>query len=196
MLGPTIGPILEGILAQHPGYVYIFVFLLALSTALVVPLTMFFPETCRKNVGDGSIPPQKWNKCYENVRTERAARQRGEQVRYEERDELARTRRLTFPNPFGTILLLLQRECGYALLYSSLLCCSFYATLSLIPTQSGKIYHSNALQIGLCYNPFGVGSLLAAFSRGRLIDANFRRHAKGLGISIEGTRQTDLTIFQ
>ena len=84
---------------------------------------------------------------------------------------------------------------GYALLYSAILCCSFYATLSLIPPQFAKIYHFNELQISLCYVPFGVGSLMAAFSRGRMIDSNFRRHSKRLGISTDANRQTDLTNF-
>jgi hypothetical protein len=36
---------------------------------------------------------------------------------------------------------------------------------------------------------------VAAFSRGRMIDANFRRHAERLGITIEKNRRIDLTGF-
>ncbi|MCJ1306632.1 hypothetical protein MMC25_000275 [Agyrium rufum] len=126
---------------------------------------------------------------------ERNAQKEGKEVPYEKRDELAESRHLRFPNPFGTIMLLLQRECGYALLYSGLPCCSFYAVLSLIPPQFHKIYDFNELQIALCYIPFGVGSLVAAFNRGRMTDSNFRRHAKRLGISTEKNKHTDLTNF-
>jgi hypothetical protein len=92
-------------------------------------------------------------------------------------------------------MLLLQRECGYALLYSSILACSFYAILALIPSQFSSIYNFNELQISLCYIPFGVGALVAAFSRGQMIDANFQRHAKRLGVTVEKNRRTDLTGF-
>lgn len=158
-------------------------------------MALFFPETCRAIVGDGSIPPQRWNRCYTNVQIERQAVKEGKQVPYDKRDELSASRPIQLPNPFGSIVLLLQRECGFALLYSSILCCSFYAVLSLIPSQFQRIYNFNELQISLCYIPFGVGSLIAAFNRGRMLDSNFRRHAKRLGITVEKNRETDLTGF-
>lgn len=114
---------------------------------------------------------------------------------YDKRDELNRVRRTRIPNPFATIMLLLQKECGFALLYSSLMSCSLYATLALIPSQFQRIYHFNELQIALCYIPFGAGSLIAAFSRGRMLDSNFRRHAKRLGIPLQKNIQTDLMNF-
>lgn len=195
MFGSILGPIIGGLLAQYGGWHSIFWFLSALTFVITIPMAIFFPETCRKIVGDGSIPPPNWNRCYTNVVHERNALQQGQEVPYEKRDELARSRHIRFPNPFGTIMLLLQRECGFALLYSALLCCSFYAVLSLIPSQFHKVYHFNELQIALCYIPFGVGSLVAAFSRGRMLDSNFRRHAKRLGISTDKNRHTDLANF-
>ena len=74
-------------------------------------------------------------KCYTNILRELRSLREGKSVRYDLRDELARTRHIRFPNPLGAIVLLLQRECGYALLYSGILCCSFYVTLSLMPSQ-------------------------------------------------------------
>ncbi|RMZ81652.1 hypothetical protein DV737_g2423, partial [Chaetothyriales sp. CBS 132003] len=195
MLAPTIGPIIGGLLAQFAGWRSVFWFLLALSGSIAVPMVFFFPETCRKVVGDGSIPPQTWNRCYTNVVVERAAKKVGNEVPFDKRDESSRARPLWLPNPFATIMLLLQKECGYALLYGSLLACSFYATLSLIPSQFQRIYHFNELQIALCYIPFGVGSLVAAFNRGKMLDSNFKRHAKRLGITIEKNKQTDLSNF-
>ena len=71
MLAPSIGPIIGGLLAQYAGWHSIFWFLLALTSVVAVPMVIFFPETCRKIVGDGSIPPPKWNECYTNVRLQR-----------------------------------------------------------------------------------------------------------------------------
>ena len=195
MFAPTLGPIIGGVLAQYANWHWIFWFLLILAGVVAVPMAIFYPETCRKIVGDGSIPPPKWNKCYTNVLRERKALREGENVPYDKRDELVKTRRVRFPNPLGTIVLLLQRECGYALLYSGILSSTFYVTLALVPSQFATIYHFNELQIALCYIPFGVGSLVAAFNRGKMIDTNFRRHAKRLGIPYEKNRETDLTNF-
>lgn len=182
-------------MAQYAGWHSIFWLLSALTGAVTIPIALFFPETCRKVVGNGSLPPQRWNRCYTNVWYEQRVISRGGEVPYRQRDDLARSRNVKFPNPLGPITLLLQRECGFALLYSSILACSFYATLALIPSQFSRIYDFNELQVSLCYIPFGVGALVAAFSRGRMIDANFHRHAKRLGITIEKNRRTDLTGF-
>ncbi|KAF5232798.1 hypothetical protein FANTH_12809 [Fusarium anthophilum] len=178
MLGPTLGPIAG------------------------VPMAILFPETCREIVGDGSIPPQKWNRCYTNVHMERRLIKEGNDVPHNERDGLGGSRDAYswIPNPFSTITLLLERECGFtllygSLLYGSLLCCSFYATLTLIPSQFHAIYGFNELQIALCFIPFGLGSLVAAFNRGRMLDSNFRRHATRLGITTDKNKQTDLTNF-
>jgi len=119
----------------------------------------------------------------------------GKELRYDKRDELAKNRHVRFPNPFATLVLLLQPKCGYALLVSGIMYSSFYATMALIPSQFGRIYHFNELQVSLCYIPYGAGALIAAFNRGRMIDSNFRRHAKNLGVATEKNRKMDLSNF-
>ena len=193
MVAPTLGPVIGGALAQYADWHWIFWFLLILASLVALPMAFFYPETCRKIVGDGSIPPPRWNKCYTNVLRERRAIREGKDIQYDKRDELAKTRRIRFPNPLATIGLLLQRECGFALLYSGILSTTFYITLALVPSQFARIYQFNELRIALCYIPFGVGSLVAAFNRGKMIDTNFRRHTKRLGISYEKNREIDLT---
>ena len=43
--------------------------------------------------------------------------------------------------------------------------------------------------------PIGVGAVLAAISSGRLVDWNYRRHCKALGIPVVKNRRQDLTDF-
>ena len=92
-----------------------------------------------------NVPQNRWRRFGPSPQLERvlfeclavmegpAIRQR--RAAYEQRDELASTCGVQFRNTFRTIVLLLQREYGYSLLYSAILCCSFCATLSLIPSQ-------------------------------------------------------------
>lgn len=57
VLAPSLGPLLGGILAQYAGWHWIFGLLAIFAVVVFIPMLLFFPETCRKIVGDGSIPP-------------------------------------------------------------------------------------------------------------------------------------------
>ena len=49
--------------------------------------------------------------------------------------------------------------------------------MASIPSELAPVHGSNELQIALCYMPFGAGTTVAAFSRGRIIDSRYRFHA-------------------
>lgn len=193
--GPAIGPIIGGLLGQYLGWHAIFWFLFIVAAVVLVPMAFVFPETCRKIVDDGSVPPPKWTRCYMNRRKEQKLVQDGVPIRYDRRDELARTRKLRFPNPLETFRILLTREAGFVLLYIGLVGAAYYATVALIPSQFGTIYGFNEIQIALCYLPLGAGSILAAVVRGRIIDARFRAHARRLGVPLKYNRRMDLSSF-
>lgn len=62
-------------------------------------------------------------------------------------------RKLKFPNPLETVKIIFIKEAGYMLTYIGILCCGYYATVSLIPSQFGRIYGFNQIQIVLCHLP-------------------------------------------
>ena len=58
-----------------------------------------------------------------------------------------------------------------------------------------SLYGFDQIQISLMFIPIGAGSVLSALSSGRLLDWNYRRHARMLGIPVIKNRRQDLTNF-
>ena len=190
LAGPAFGPLIGGVLTQFLGWRAIFWFLVIFAGVTVIVFALFFPETCRKVVGNGSSPAQNWNislLSYYRLRNRRKAGLEGEQVT-----------RLSFksrPNPLNSIYIIFDKESGIVLLYAGTLFSGFYMVLTGLPSQLADKYHFNTLQIGLCYIPTGLGSMAAALIIGKFLDWNFRRHAQKIGFEISSQRQQDLTNF-
>ena len=62
--------------------------------------------------------------------------------------ELARKRKLRWPNPLKTIHIILEKDVGLLLLYNSLVYTAFYDVTASLPSQFAEIYSFNELQIG------------------------------------------------
>lgn len=201
-VGPAIGPVLGGIFAQFLGWRWIFWFLLILGGAFMIPLVIAFPETARQVVGDGSIPPQGWNMSllnYLEVRKKRKQHQTDNLSRTTSTASLHSQRRpkarVRFPNPLSTLKLLLEKDVAILLLYNALIYTAFYDVMSSVPYLFAQTYRFNDLQIGLSFIPFGIGSLLAPVTNGRLLDWNFRRVARRNNIPFDKSRATSLKDF-
>lgn len=104
-------------------------------------------------------------------------------------------RKTGFPNPLSSLKMLLDRENALLLFYNAFLFAAFYDITATIPSQFSRIYGFNDLQIGLCYIPFGCGSLCAALLNGQFLDRNFRRWCQKLGVEIKKGRNNDLANF-
>nr|POE62776.1 itaconate transport protein [Quercus suber] len=193
--GPALGPIIGGLLGQYLGWHSVFWFLLICTVVIAIPVAIIMPETCRNVVGDGSIPSSKWNRSYLTRKVERRLINEGNPLDHDRKAELTKARKLRFPNPFETVKIVFTREAGYALGYVGIVCCGFYATAALIPSQFGRVYSFNQIQIALCYLPLGMGSTIAAFVRGKIIDSRYRHHAKRLGLPLIYNRRVDLSNF-
>jgi MFS family permease len=98
-------------------------------------------------------------------------------------------------DPLASVKLFGDLSTLFILLYSAFLFASFYDIIASIPSLYGEIYGFNALQLGLCYLPFGVGCCAAALSNGQLLDRNFSRWALKLDFPIKKGRQQDLRNF-
>lgn len=195
LLGPTLSPIIGGLISQNLEWHWLFWFLLIFSGVFTVPLFLFLPETCRKIVGDGSIPPPPLNTSLTDVIRHKRRAKRGLVFDAAEQAELRKNYRFRFPNPLATLWILFDPASLVILVATGLNLACFYAISTGASAAFRDEYGFNDIQIGLVFIPIGVGGILAAFTTGKLVDWNYQRHAQRLGITVvKGVRQ-DLTDF-
>ncbi|OIW32725.1 chloramphenicol resistance protein [Coniochaeta ligniaria NRRL 30616] len=186
-VGPAISPVLGGILSQYLGWRAIFWFCLIFTACWIIPYVLFVPETCRKVVGNGSIPPQRWNRTVlEYVRLRRHPPVVTETVP---------VRKLRFPNPLRALGVVFEKDLSIILFYNTMIYLCFILVTATLSTQFKAIYGLNDLQIGLCYLPYGLGCCVAAVVQGYILDWNYRRIASKIGFTINLRRGDDLAKF-
>lgn len=200
-LGPALAPTVGGILAQFLGWRAIFWFLVIFSGIYLTVYFIFVPETGRNVVGDGSIPPKGWNKNVVNMLQDQKLRSQGHaetdscKERRIEREKLATTRQLRFPNPLKTLRIVVEKDVALLLFSTSLMVTAFYCLIVPFPSILNERYGYNDLQIGLCYIPFSVGSAAGGVCCGRILDYNYKRVARQIGVSVDRKRGNDLRHF-
>lgn len=186
-VGPAVGPIIGGILTQFLNWRSTFWFLVIFAGVMTIAMLLFVPETCRAVVGNGSITPPRWNwpivQCLKRKNTTEEANSPGTGKPPPPPHR---------PTPLDSIKISLERETFAIILATTLLYCGYTAVLSTLPSQLEEKYGFNALQVGLCYIPYGVGSLSSRWTIGTLIDWNFRRFAKLHGVKIVENQQSQL----
>ncbi|KAK0719471.1 major facilitator superfamily domain-containing protein [Lasiosphaeris hirsuta] len=179
-------PVLGGILAQYLGWRAIFWFCLIFSSAWLIPFVLTVPETSRKVVGNGSIPAQGWNMTLLDYIRSR---------RHPSVEQSAPKPKLRFPNPFNSLRVILEKDMALVFTYSTLIYVVFLVVTATLSTEFAVIYRYSDLLIGLCYLPYGIGCCCAAVTQGYIMDWNYRRVARNVGMVIDRRRGDDLTKF-
>lgn len=104
VLGPTVAPILGGIITQYLDWHWLFWFLLIFSGAYCVPFLLFMPETCRNIVGDGSLEPPALNRSFMDVFKKRRGLRSQATIASNEESKQRKKSRLRVPNPLRTLV--------------------------------------------------------------------------------------------
>lgn len=188
-MGPAIGPLIGGILTHFLGWRSTFWFLAIYAGVMLLVYLLLFPETCRNVVGNGSLPAQPWNRPLLLHLWQKYRRPVDASLAPSEK---ATKRR---PGIFSTIPILLDKESFLILFFGGLIYGGYYIIITGLPQQLTTTYDFNSIQVGLCYIPVGMGPMLIRPFIGRIMDANFRRHAQLAGIEVADNRQADIEIF-
>ncbi|KAM3070399.1 hypothetical protein ACMFMG_010226 [Clarireedia jacksonii] len=195
ILGPMVAPVIGGVLGQYAGWHWIFWFLLIFACVVFIPLILFLPETCRNIVDDGSIPPPLLSMNISDHIRHSNRRKAGIPVNEEKLIALRKNYKLQVPNPLSTLTVATDKEAGILLLAVGLALACYYAISTGASSQFGSLYGFSQLKISLVFIPVGAGSILSAFTTGKLVDFNYRRHAKIHNFPLTKNRQLDLTNF-
>ena len=193
MLGPSLSPIIGGLISHYADWHWIFWFLLIFSGVFFLLLFLFLPETCRKVVYDGSIPPPRINYSLTDVIRHRRRKRAGYSPDPEKMAECHRTYRLQLPNPLPTLKVCKDPETALILIATGLTFAVFYAVMTGATTSFHEVYHFNNIQTALMYIPIGAGGVVSAFTTGRIVDWNYRRHAKRAGLPVVKNVRQDIT---
>ncbi|KAJ5779338.1 hypothetical protein N7457_007058 [Penicillium paradoxum] len=198
MVAPALGPVIGGLLAKFLGWRSVFWFLVIISGGYLVFYVIFMPETARKIVGNGSAVPdewwrrsviQWWSKRQAQSDEEGQADARGLQ------QQSRQTKRLSFPNPLKSFVILLEWDALIIISYVGMVMFANVVLLTSTPNLFGPLYGFNELQIGLCFLPLGVSSCLGAILYGKVIDYNYKRTAEKLGLPVDRKKGDDLRRF-
>ncbi|KAF8859713.1 MFS multidrug transporter-like protein, partial [Acephala macrosclerotiorum] len=195
IMGPMIAPILGGVIGQYAGWHWIFWFLMIFSAVIFIPLILFMPETCRNVVDNGSIPPPLLSRNITDTIRHRRRAEKGLTINEEKRAAIDAKYKFRVPDPLSTLKVLLDLESAILLIATGLGLGCFYAVSTGASVAFSQNYGFSQVKIGLMFIPIGAGSVLSAFTSGRLVDWNFRRWCLKLNVPTVKNRRQDLTNF-
>ncbi|GAA5998425.1 MFS transporter [Rhodotorula paludigena] len=213
MVGPCIGPVVGGVLADHFGWQSLFWFLFAFGAVVLVFLVLFLPETLRSLVGNGSIPARGINRSGVSIWHEHQQRKR-----QGPRDEEAEAASLAAKppqkgwkdvRPFAPLKMFREKDVVCVLVFNAVTYTLFYTVTTSTGSVFKDTYGLNETELGLCFLANGVGCLLATFTGGPRMTADYKhvrqqveRKKLAEGISLEeqkrqqkGQDQNDLSAF-
>ncbi|KAK7935191.1 multidrug resistance protein [Apiospora marii] len=185
--------VLGGVLAEKAGWRWIFWLLTILSGILLLCITLFFPETCRRIVGNGSVPATGYNRtvisilkpCLIKDASQDIERQTGSIANETSCEQRERSRKCHIPNPLSILKILLDKGSFSTMFAGSMAYTIFGCLGASLSAHCIQIYKLNYLQAGLIYLP----------RRGRLLDYNYKLTARTHDLDADRGKEDSLHDF-
>ncbi|KAI1466215.1 MFS general substrate transporter [Daldinia caldariorum] len=197
MFAPALAPVLGGILTQFLGWRSTFWFLVIAAGVFLLIYVPFVPETARKIVGNGSIPPPRLNmsplSAYQWRKKRRDVESQPGSPTLPQPKKVPR--KIPIPNVLAAVLIIFEKDVGTLMLFMSLFVMANYAMMVPLQDVIRRQYNFNDLQVGLCYIPYAIGSVLGASVVGKLLNWNYVRVANSIGVSPDRKRGDDMRKF-
>jgi hypothetical protein len=162
-----------------------------LQLRFCVPFFLFFPETCRKVVGDGSVVPRPINRTL----TDYLRKRKSTNASIEASKAPTKPQKMKIPNPLSTLQVFAVKQTAMILLPSGIAFGTFYAVFTGASNTFKNIYGFDQLKVSLIYIPLGVGGIVSALSTGEMVDWNFQRYATKLGVTVTRNKRQDFANF-
>ncbi|KAI0009461.1 MFS general substrate transporter [Xylariaceae sp. FL0662B] len=193
--GPSLGPVIGGVIAQYMGWRCIFWFLAICAFINLLIVFCFFPETCRDVVGDGSIRPRKRNQSVWQLAKGRQQGRKTVPVPAATATQPTKKSLGAIERLLASLVLLFEKELGFIFVYSGFVFAGVYAIATAVPPLFANIYGYNGAAIGLMYLPLAAGCLISVAVAGKAMNWNLRRYAARHGLQMDQDRQPDLSSF-
>lgn len=133
-LGPVLCLIIGGLLSHFLEWRLIIWLLTIFAGSMLLLLIFVFPETSRSVVGNGTVPPQKWNIFGLDLIRRWRLRRVKVSVQVETITQLKRR-----PTPLDALKIVFDKDAGTILFYEALLYAGFFSILSSCRLSRKKI---------------------------------------------------------
>lgn len=193
--GPTIGPLLGGVITKQIGWRWIFWFLVILGGSFLLVVWALFPETSRKLVDNGSIRDRTYRRPLLSL-----VRQFPKYAIQSRNPSPSQSRTLrsllALPNPIPALRVIFYPDAAFVLLISAIHYTDYYCVQATMPVLFNSApYHLSSLQVGLTYLSIGVGVALGGYINGQTLDHNYRLVAEKIGFTINSISGDNLEDF-
>lgn len=181
-------------LAETAGWRWIFWFLTILISCHGVLLVLFFPETQRKLVGNGS--KRVYGVFYQSFFWKVTGHQHVLEKEVQPEDRIKR--KVHIPNPLACVPMLFEKGSFCTMFFGGVTYAVKMVIQASLGSQCISIYNLNYLEAGLVYLPAGVAGGLGAKSTGRFLDwycesaRDSLTSSRSQYLSISQARGTDL----
>ncbi|QRV94833.1 major facilitator superfamily transporter [Ceratobasidium sp. AG-Ba] len=148
-----------------------FWFLAIATGVMLIFMALTFPETLRAITGDGSKPPQKWNRTPFSIL--------GRAVPKTGTDELGQPNPNTHrrsPSPLQIFRVFTQPDVLMVLVCTGVIYSLFYSVTTTTAPLFMSVYpYLTQSTVGLCFIAYGVGGAIGTVVMGKILDYDWRK---------------------